>query len=348
MQVSGITTDSLIKKICFVQYGHWDDRNKALLKESMYSFWKIQEKRGESPISRQTILHWFERDSFPRRAAAISFINGYFDARVERKDDLTSSQKQVYDQIDRFFKKKMISNNAGTETSPSKQNIFLSKSRRLTVDIKQNPAEIKRIMEKFIGVYRLLHCRLVEDDNYPVSQEVMEVFLRGTEVRFKIFYNIEIGKVSEIEGVVVVTEHSLWLIGATTEGIRRIRAIVVRDIDSLNDKYNSLVWGVMTTDIPRPSSPDAVSCRIVLWKDRSSGRSLDAFKEKHVRMLSSSDIGKEPIKTMMRLIKNDITALSHAGSAAPEADKHGTIRDQVLKVNQETVENVIRRISGML
>ena len=104
----------------------------------------------------------------------------------------------------------------------------------------------------------------------------------------------------------------------------------------------------MMTESPKPSSPDPVACRVVLWKERMTVEDRSSYLRAHVRIMKEGETEQEPVKSLMRLIYNNITALSDGQTADPPVKEGTPIVDEALKVNQATLELVADKIAEFL
>jgi hypothetical protein len=345
MPESAISPRNLVDKLCFLRFGAGIEDHKEAFKSELYTFLR---GKAQKDVTRQAIKYWLEgRNSAPTRDPALRFLHDYFDATVVRAALPLPAQKQVYDQVVVFFKRheSVLFENVNDEHPTTK--LSLSLNRRVMVDIPQQWDELSRLSANITGWHRLLHVQLDDNMERPVTSEVLEIFFRGRELRFRLHVPGGTER-AIITGIVMIVGRAIWFVGSSNAGIPRMRILTLRHIESAEARYNALRWGIMTTDMPRPSSPDPVACRFVLWKEESAVEDRYEYVRKHVKHLTRSETEVEPLKSLMRVILNNITALSDGHSPDPLLRAGSPIMDEPLKVNQATIELVAEKIAGIL
>lgn len=219
--------------------------------------------------------------------------------------------------------------------------ISLSRTRRVIIDVAQSPRDLHRLHEEMSGCYFLYHVRLVENRDFPLAKEFIQIFRRGSELRFILWNQNEREKAAEFHGTVTLFGRTIWLIGVANGTEKRLRVMLFRDTRAEDIKYRRVRWGIMSTDIPRPTTPDPTSCRVLLYGtglDRSVDTASAAeYAKRKVQNYSAEACLVDPVKTIFRLVSNNTSAASKPFSLDPLSEA-GAVTDSVLKVSQETAE----------
>jgi hypothetical protein len=284
----------------------------------------------------------------------LRFGGGTRDHKEEFKKDLYSfrrrkAAKDVTRETvrDWFEHRKSVPHNAAAGNRDERPTAVLSLShhRRVMIDIPQGWDVLRDLSQQIIGTYQLLHMTLEDSANKPVASEFLEIFPRGRELRFRLIHPVGDREKATTEGLVMRVGNTLWLIGSSNSFTPRLRILALRHIETEEKRYNELRWGIMTTDIPKPSSPDPIACRCVLLKENEEVHDVDLYIEKVVRHVGKEETEKEPLKSIMRLLLNNVTALSDGHSPNPALKEGNPIVDEPLKVNQATAELVADRLA---
>lgn len=340
-----ITHDNIVEKLCFLRFGEDFNENQGKFKEDLYTF---RREKAKTLISRQAIMFWFEqRESKPTSEQAIRFLHRYFDDAIARYALQKADQKKVYKQVIAFFKRNDTSANGFNERQSSE--FALSHNRRIMIDVPQSWEKMRELSEQLIGFYQILHMRVDDDQQEePIASELLEIYYSGGELRFRLTYPMGKREKAMINGIVFSVGPTVWLAGSNDTAKPRMRVLALRDLGGEETRYNVLRWGILTTDIPKPSSPDPVSCQFVMWRIDRQVKNRNEYVQKFVRHIGKEEAKKEPLKSLMRVIMNNISALSDGHSSEPPLRAGNPIVDEPLKVNQLTIELLADRIAGFL
>jgi hypothetical protein len=332
-----ITASNLFSKLCFVRYGGGLDRFGDRFKSNLIQF---LHQEGEDLVTRPAITGWFRKDkrSVPTKVPALVFLRKYFET-IEY-GSLDSERKKVFVQIQSFFKNRVPSSSDLDRSRKTRLRVVPSGHDTITINAVGTNAAASRLAH-LEGVYFAYHARLTEDYKGQFTQEVVRIYKSGRNLQFDLWYLKDGQAVERYNGTIFLFGTMLWFIGSTNRPPDRLRAMIFRDIHSEGRKYTDLRCGLMMSDIPTPSSPDPVACRIVLYRIQKVPENIFKFAKDNVKTFKNGEILQDNERKIVRLIDNSLTALSSPLSAEAALDAEGKrIIDNVLKVDQHTVERV--------
>jgi hypothetical protein len=333
-----ITNKNIISKLCFVRYGggldRFGERFQTSLAQSLIA-------EGDNIVSRPTITGWFRKEpnrSLPTRLPALVFLRRVLD-EIEYSG-LEADRKKVHVQIQTFLKNRIPSSSDYDLVGKSRLRVVASERDTISINAVGTTAAAPRLAS-LEGIYFVYHARLTEDYKGQFAQEVIRIFRKGRNLQFDLWYLKDGQHVEKYNGVIFLFGTMLWFIGSTNKTPDRLRTMIFRDIHSEGKKYTDLRCGLMMSDIPTPSSPDPVACRVVLYRLRKRPDDIYKFSKENVVTFKRGERLKGAEGEIIRLIDNAVTALSSPLSKDAARDTGGNpIIDNVLKVDQHTVEKV--------
>jgi len=332
-----ITGSNLIAKLCFVRFGGGLDRFSDRLKGGLNQFLN---QEGDPTITRPAIAGWFRQDkrSIPTKISALAFLQKYIET-VEYAA-LDPDRKKVFTQIQSFLKNRIPSSADFDRARKTRLRVVVSDHDIFSIKAVGTAAAGPRLAH-LEGVYFAYHARLTEDYKAQFTQEVVRITRNGRNLQFDLWYLKDGQKVERYHGAIFLFGTVLWFLGSTERAPDRIRAMIFRDLHSEGRKYTDLRCGLMMSDIPTPSSPDPVACRIALYRIRKQPDNIFKFAKDNVLTFSRGQVLEGKENGILRLVDNALTAHSSPLSAEPAVDVDGKpIVDNVLKVDQHTVDRV--------
>jgi hypothetical protein len=334
---SPITFANLLSKLCFVRYGGGLDRFGGRLGTDLAQFLR---QEGDDLVSRPAIAGWLRssKRSLPKRIPALVFLRKYFETIAY--GSLDSDRKKVFVQIQTFFKNRVPTSSDFDRAKKSRLRVTAAGQDTIAINAHGTGANINRLSH-LEGTYFAYHARLTEDYKRQFTQELLRIRRSGRTLAFDLWYLKDGQAVERYNGAAFLFGRMIWFVGSTNRPPDRLRLMVFRDIHSEGKKYTDLRCGLMMSDIPTPSSPDPVACRIVIYRLRKTPDNIFKFAKDHVRNFKDGELLKGNEEKIIRLIDNSVTALSSPLSADAAIDTQGhPIVDNVLKVDQHTVERV--------
>lgn len=328
---AAITNEKLLSKLCFLRFGTSFERGAPELQAELLSY------RGglkTSSISPTAITNWFTRGNAPRREAAIAFLLQYTSDKIEYRS-LDPKRKQIYSKIARFLKK-----NSPKSNSPEKVRYTDNSSVVIELDIKFE--DLVSAGSALSGLYELYKLRFSDETDEPVAREVLHVFLRHKELRFRLWYKKEKANIEQFSGVVIPTANIFWFVGTSSVGPDRFRIMYFRTTDAQSAMYNKFHWGIAASDIPYVPSQEPAAARVLLVP-KPMVPDIHRYVNATVRHLKIADISPEISDVVSRMIDNHATAFSIPGTIKPHLDTNGQpARDLILKVDQRTLMSAMR------
>jgi hypothetical protein len=322
-----INKQTLLDKICFVRFGKGGLATyREKFKQEIYNF---HTRHRISYLSHQTIQNWCDKGHLPARAAAFRFLSEYSATQFENLV-LSSSQRKVYNQVVDYLKKTI-------ENTERDRNIFRAKDGRYVLSIKTAPSTIERLASTMSGLYITYRLRFSEQPVKPVAQEMLHISLGHQALNFEHWHQKDDGKLTAFQGCVVPVGEILWFLSVNPNFTNRFRVMHFRDTKGVGSRAGSLRWGIISSDVPQPSS-EPVSTRIVLYKVSGKVADLKTAAEKYVRYVSFEEISKKLEPVMRRLLTNTVTSQSKMGTIEPVQSEQGIeTTDAVLRVDQHTI-----------
>jgi len=340
---TAINSINLIKKITYIKYGEGYTDHVDKIKSDMQRFLR---SKSEKLITRQTIKYWFDKGSSPKRASALEFLQSFIlnDINIDEIDD--PNRRRVYDQVKVFLDRQI--NQININSNQNIDNISTSKGHRLIIDINIDSEQIEKLASSIVGQYDIYHQRLTENINFGIAKEYMEIFTKGRDLNFRIWYRNEEDQISEIRGSIFKIGEIIWFIGHTIEITSRLRVMCFRDFGISNEKYNILKWGILTSDIPLPTNKDPASCKVLIHKIAPDKGDAASIAIDRVGAMDIENLEGQFGDIVKRMINNRITAISKHASIEPVSDIDGDVEDMILKTNQNTLftaQEIISKIT---
>ena len=347
-----ITPTKLLSKTCFARYGEGlATRSHDLLKD-MYKHLRAMPER---PITYQTIYKWFSINSLPQRENSLVFLQSYIINRTaqnsaEYNDVRSKSMKKVKSQLLAFLRNEIgeePSGEVGKSISANlfsigPLNIYSSAGRRVSIDLSISDLEKQNGLKIINGTYLLIRARMLPAIDEPITQEVLQIFLRNRESRFKLHYLYKGVDREQFEGTIAAIGSSILLIGASNKDDSRTRIIQIRNILNKRSPPPRAMWGVMLSDLPNAVANEPVACRVVLLRPSQADPTSQAWLNSKIRNLSLERANELYGTGLIRLVNNSVSALSQPGGYEPITNADGSpVSDTVLRVSQETLEQVM-------
>jgi hypothetical protein len=332
-----INKKNLLKKLGFIRFGNSSDDHFPAFREEL-----VNRSAGSNLVTRQAVYAWFDKNSSPSKGRALDFLHDYFSTAI-KYEELTEDQKKVYQRVRAFFRGR--SGSSPATLRPRHEARIVGTKNGVFLPFQNELSELEALTAAAGGTFIAYRKRFNEDPRRPISREVLRVFRWQRELRFELWYLREDAQVDCFEGVVVPIGHVLWFFGAAAAPPSRLRIMHFRYTRTANEKLNNLKWGIASSDIPTPSSPDPASARICAIRQKAVNLSEGFIREK-ATYIGPDTLANEPHGSVIeRLIDNNITALSGTRSVLPAHDDvNNRIVDTVLKVNQTTAESAAEAI----
>ena len=332
--MSAISSRSIISKIGFLRNGSNNPLSAEFLRKEMIDYCR---KQNNQYISYQAIYGWF-RAIKPSRIVgqnSLLFVRDFFYDKIVRSK-LTDDQKKVYDQIEKYF---VVSNVVESHAS-TKEKISILDNGSVQIQLALSERELVNVGKTLVGNYNTYRYRFGAAGTQIIAQEVLDISVFGSQVRFRQSYIMENNKHTYYRGVVVPVGEQIWLIGLNTEGANRFRILQFRNTKELDPNSTSVRWGIVSSNIPDSINKDPASCRIVLEKIKHKILNMSDYSIDNTKFFSMAEFRHPNKDQVLRLISNHTTAHSIYGSVQPQKNAKGKkLVDTVLKVDQRTVED---------
>jgi hypothetical protein len=198
---------------------------------------------------------------------------------------------------------------------------------------------LDRLASTLAGCYSVYHTRLVEDWRYPLARELLYIYYWHGELLFCLWDQNQRSTSNKFLGKVIVVGHTIWLVGQSSPD-KRLRVMAFRDFEAHDTRHYIARWGILLSDIPKPDNLDPAACRVLIWKCPENIRDIEtaaAYVKDHVKEFAIEEFGKEPLKSVWRLVSINTSAESLPHSILPAAVYEGW-SDAVLKVDQVSIQ----------
>lgn len=328
-----IHSGNLISKLSFAVTGR--GIRESDIEKLMIDY---RRNRGDDIVSRQAIIGWCSQHTKPKRYNALTFLDDFLAIRLDA-EEASPDQKKVQTQIKAYLRRKLVravdKRDRAPVTKPKRATLNAS---RFTVDLKASSDTINEIADSWVGWYVSYRMRLLATPGTPnpIAREVVKIYLQDRSLRYMHWHKKDAGNtITFFEGGTLISKSSIWLLGFEGDD-NRMRACHFKNFSSTNRNNTKVRWGLMHSDIPSAGYNEPASTRIVLVREDGQLGNVDSFIERNVRYLSPDLLRSSRREIIMRMIENDISAVSQDGSFRPRTQK-----DPILKVDQRTVEHLL-------
>lgn len=331
-----ITNENLIRKMCFVVHGSPYGEMKEGFKRSLNKYLKSSKKRL---TTRQSIIGWVENNTPPSRGSSFLFLREFLVGQVKR-ESLQPPQKKVYDQILRFLENALSrkKQNALSPKAFNKQNTSIefhtSSDNKFVYQVFGTENVNDSIANDLKGLYQVYHVRLGQDNKGEVARECLEIFQKGFEIRFNLWYRDDSGELSKFGGPVFVLGGLLWLFGNNREHENRMRIMAFHHENKRYSLHNLLRWGVLLSDKKVGRAKEPASCRIVLVKSDASGSNAKNQMKDAASAVQVSEFTDEQARILLPLITNDVF------DSGVSKEVHENVLSDVLSTNQNGLRDI--------
>lgn len=328
-----VNKQTVLDKISFVRFGKGGlETHQAELKQDLYDF---RNRRGITYISHPTIQNWCEKGHRPSRHSAFKFLSEY--VTDLQKMSLSEARTKVRNQIAAFLK-------TAIESSERDRAIYRAKDGRYVLGLRTSAPVIERLASTIQGYYFTYRIRFGAQIEKPVARELLFVSLGHESLNFEHWHRRDDQTLIAFEGCVVPVGDILWFLGVNSRPANRLRVMHFRDTKGVGSRAGSLRWGILSSDVPQPSSEPA-SAHIVMYRPTEEFSDTVVAAERYVQYISLDELPEQIRPVMHRLLANDITSQSQYGTMDPARSEDGReLKDRILRVDQHTAVAATRKI----